>query len=110
MRNSRSGSLFVDRPIPGDVAGAVWAVLVEHAGASPRPHARADFVSNAREGTWSEWRFMGDLGYGGKVWNAYQSFRVTCYAENETPERLAIVQKVNPLLQQIHNDWRARVG
>lgn len=75
--------------------------VLESAGAEPRmrvPFVR-DFMSNDPP---SEWRFIGKLGFGGKF--RYGTFcaplyRVDCYPEDETPERLALIKDVNQKLQ-----------
>lgn len=73
----------------------VYDVLVEHAGASEG--TRNSFVHNhTPPETCLEWRFIGDLGFGGKYRNGKNV--VTCYQEDETPERLAIIVKTNAAL------------
>ncbi len=77
---------------------AIFNILVKHAGASE--DLRESFLYNW--GT-SEFRFCGKLGPGGKFWNDGGGFRVDCYKEDETPERLAIMEKVNKLLLELPN-------
>ena len=77
----------------------VWDVLMELAGATE--YRRADFVHHA--GTHKpgelEYRFKGALGFGGKVWSTYDGlWRVTCYSEDETSERLAMIDATNARL------------
>jgi hypothetical protein len=64
----------------------VFDVLVKHAGASET--MRENFMYkmlewNARDdwGTW-EFRFMGNLGMGGKFWLTAESFHVSAYSED----------------------------
>jgi hypothetical protein len=52
------------------------------------------FVEGCRE-----YRFMGALGFGGKFWQ--QSMTVTCYPEDETPERRAIIERANAALADL---------
>lgn len=42
-----------------------------------------------------EWRFQGHLGFGGKFWRAHRGHDVTCYPESETPQRLALIARLN---------------
>jgi len=77
----------------------IWHILADHAGASRNEYDRHGFVIEAMSGKWTEWRFIGKLGHGGKVWNNCGRVYVTCYSEDETPERLAIIEKVNSLLK-----------
>ena len=47
----------------------------------------------------NEYRFCGNLGFGGKFWfNDDGEMYVTCYPEDETPERLAMIEKARNLL------------
>ena len=41
----------------------------------------------------NEWRFCGSLGFGGKYWS--EDNRVSCYSEDETPEREEIIKLTN---------------
>jgi hypothetical protein len=87
----------------------VWDLLVEHAGA--RPDDRHSFVYSMIEQRYlahndsfqtSEWRFQGVLGFGGKLYRGYpKELRVGFYREDTTPEREAIRDKVNLLLQEL---------
>lgn len=82
---------------------AVWDVLVKHAEAPGHDSDRYDFCV-----TWpecGEYRFQGALGFGGKVWapRLGRPARVTCYPEDRTPERIAIIERVNDLLDDL--DW-----
>lgn len=74
----------------------IYDQLVEHAGA-PEP-GRADFVAFVGSRTTCEYRFQGSLGFGGKFWNADSRYYVTCYREDETPERAERIRRVNALL------------
>jgi hypothetical protein len=75
---------------------AVWDVLVEMAGA--REEERAQFVHHAETTKPGdlEYRFMGKLGFGGKVWSLYNGgWRIDCYLEDSTPARRKIIEAVN---------------
>lgn len=52
-----------------------------------------------------EWRFQGHLGFGGKYRN--ETNRVDCYQEDETPERLAIIEKINAALKELEDEKEA---
>lgn len=79
----------------------VYDILVKTGGASE--YDRAAFVYDHLDKQYpcTEWRFCGHLGFGGK----YRSERntVDCYREDETPERLAIMQKVNEQLKGLNH-------
>lgn len=77
-------------------ADRIWTILVEECGA--REDGREDFLRlfpGCRE-----YRFMGALGFGGKVYaNGRYSdgavARVGCYREDQTPERLQSIRRAN---------------
>lgn len=46
-----------------------------------------------------EYRFVGALGFGGKLWANSGRVYVTCYREDETPERLAFIEGANADLE-----------
>lgn len=75
-----------------------WDILIAEAGASDKERERRQFVSYFLTAQNPEWRFMGKLGSGGKVRFNGDYLYVTCYLEQETPERLEIIEKVNEKL------------
>jgi hypothetical protein len=77
-----------------DQANAVYDVLVEHAGASEEQ--RDEFVIMHVNGRCDEYRFIGSLGFGGKFWR--HDWRVSCYREDETPERVEAIRITNEAL------------
>lgn len=97
-------------PTAPAVYDRAYSILVEHAGAPEsmrgafvRQHVEqaTDFVANRWD---TEWRFCGSLGYGGKFWvKSWPEFHFTvnCYREDETPERLAIIEAVNLKLKEL---------
>jgi hypothetical protein len=52
-----------------------------------------------------EYRFIGALGFGGKFWpgsgDELNPPYVTCYQEDETPERRAMIDKANKRLKEL---------
>jgi hypothetical protein len=96
-------------PLSEADASAIWQVLVDHAGVSNDPYDRASFVCSQAETVVQEWRFMGALGSGGKfrrnrVWigdTRTESWTVDCYPEDETPQRLAVIDKTNEALAEL---------
>lgn len=69
---------------------SIFTILVEIGGANES--MRSSFIHNHIDGC-KEWRFMGYLGYGGKYRS--KSNTVDCYLEDETPNRLEIIEKLN---------------
>jgi hypothetical protein len=78
-----------------ELAEAVYQVLVDtcRANSSGLSGFVYNFTSND---TGREWRFQGSLGFGGKFW--YPEMAVDCYLEDETPDRLASIDKANSML------------
>lgn len=86
-----------------EIANKVWDILVEHAGAY-EGH-RESFI-HAQEQNSSEFRFSGELGFGGKLWVSLRSphrqpVYVSYYKEDESKVREAIVERVNLLLKEL---------
>lgn len=91
-----------------DLKNAIYDILVEEAGADPGEYTTLAFPHHWPE--CREWRFKGDLGFGGKIWArriygkngeaAYHVY-VTCYPEDKTSEREAIIQKTNARLAEL---------
>lgn len=91
-------------------ANKIYDVLLAHCGPFPSYSNRVSFV---REFTsinhTNEWRFIGNLGFGGKFWDSKfwgsnRRFYVSCYREDETPERLRIIATVNAELSKIKEE------
>lgn len=83
-------------PLSYDQATAVYTALVKGAGA--REEDRAEFVFHICRGV-SEYRFIGSLGHGGKFWP--ETWRVSCYQEDETSERVAAIRRTNLELSRL---------
>lgn len=49
-----------------------------------------------------EWRFYGYLGFGGKFWCYNDSWYVSCYQEDVTPERLRSIELANRILRNLY--------
>ena len=80
----------------------VYDALVKFCGASDRAYDREHFVAvQCAEEPPTEWRFQGSLGFGGKFWRDNGRFRVSCYPEDETPERLKALSETNMVLSRL---------
>ncbi len=71
-------------------------------------HLKDAFFYHLKHGG-QEFRFQGKLGFGGKFYYRpnYQSNEprayVSCYLEDETPERLRIIKEANAALEQCYD-------
>lgn len=83
-------------------ARRVWGILVNHAGAVDTDSNWVSFrqwFDKAFAKGGDEYRFIGSLGFGGKFWLHHRDgMYVTCYREDETPERLATIEDTNRCL------------
>lgn len=93
-------------PVTEAYARACYAIVVEECGASDDRRDADSFVFHATGGRWSEWRFCGSLGMGGKLWRpdpweGGRPARVTCYPEDETPRMTAAMERANARLAEV---------
>jgi hypothetical protein len=87
-------------PVPNRrLAREIYKLLVSLAGADDREDVRERFVSYLTEDENPEWRFCGSLGFGGKFHASNSKWWVSCYREDETPERLEVIRKLNKALE-----------
>lgn len=87
----------------------VYQVLVEECGANPDKLVYFT-LNQGRQNVNrmpSEYRFMGALGTGGKFYRATGDTRwyVTCYHEDRTPERAAMIERANERLAKLHSQF-----
>jgi hypothetical protein len=89
---------LIHGPLTAEQANVIYDVLVEHANAWPR--GRANFVHCQTEDHCNEYRFQGDLGFGGKFWRANDRWYVTAYPEDiaAQPKRQRIIDETNAAL------------
>jgi hypothetical protein len=87
-----------------DEASLIWDILKDECGASEVwRDAFTHWVVDQRM-VGQEFRFQGDLGFGGKVWFYLDKIYVNCYREDETPERLAMMSHANLRLDHFVQD------
>lgn len=79
-------------------ANAIYDLLQEHCEASD--YWRENFVHEQTHGC-REYRFQGALGFGGKFYSDRDAWRVGCYREDDTPERLAMIDIANAALVEL---------
>jgi hypothetical protein len=86
-------------------AGAVWQVLVDECGANADDESMVyqfKHYVTTHTGTFGhEFRFMGALGFGGKFYINGGGTYVSCYPEDQTPERLAMIDLANDRIHLI---------
>ena len=83
-----------------ETANKIYDVLVSIGGADEM--MRDAFVGyHLDEQQYHEWRFAGKLGFGGKYRSEYN--KVDCYREDETPDRLRLINEINGALAGFKN-------
>ena len=92
-----------------NLSNRIYDILVAHAGAYDDKGGcvRIQF-RYFMESEGKEFRFQGRLGFGGKFrkdggWNG-NVWHVTCYSEDETPERRRIIEQTNEALADLRSD------
>lgn len=84
-------------------AQKIYDVLIVCCGAPQ--HLHDDCVQWMIDGAPArEFRFQGSLGFGGKLYITRQRWRVSCYSEDETPERLAAIERANKRLAELRSE------
>lgn len=88
-----------------EILGKMYDILVAHAGARNDSYDRKSFVQCALNWDYRfgfEYRFMGSLGFGGKIWlPLHREPYISCYQENETPDRKEAIDQVNAELSRL---------
>jgi hypothetical protein len=81
----------------------ILRILIEECGWNPSETNREMFAYHYDKADHGplEYRFMGALGWGGKLHMDGDRLYVTCYRENETPERLAMIERANRRLAEL---------
>lgn len=86
-------------------ARSVYALLLL-LGAPASAEANFIFQFTQSPGTVpSEWRFQGMLGGGGKLYLERERWRVGCYKEDDTPERIEKIAAANALLDLLRQRY-----
>lgn len=90
--------------IDEQLANDIYDLLVKYCGAhdDADTYSRQSFVNTVIRPGWVEFRFCGDLGFGGKIWHNSNKLYVTAYSEDETPIRLAAIEHVNRKLALLY--------
>ena len=92
-----------------DYADRILGILRTHCGANLRGDEWnfRRFVEGALGNAFNdEYRFIGSLGFGGKVWIERRAWRVSCYPEDETGERREAIATANAELAKLHSEYR----
>lgn len=89
-------------PLMWEQASLAYDVLVEECGAAES--MRSEFIREHMKQPWywpTEFRFQGNLGFGGKFWNETGGWRVSCFSEDETSDRSQRMLKANQRLEAL---------
>jgi len=92
----------MERKLDANDMSAIYTMLVKVCGA--REEDRDQFMYNQMEKHHpTEWRFCGNLGFGGKFWRNAGRLYVSCYREDETDDMRATIKKANEWLDVFGN-------
>jgi len=89
-----------------DQANQVWAILITTCGAGD-DDMRQQFVRHSGNTHGLEFRFCGDLGFGGKIY-VQEPPQVNCYIEDTTTQREEMIAAANEQLCLLWRDWEKR--
>ena len=82
-------------------ANAIYDLLVKM-GDAPKTYQEHFVLHFTSEEPPREWRFQGSLGFGGKFYVDRDRWRVGCYREDDTPERLRTIEEMNKALERLY--------
>lgn len=86
----------------------VFDLLVKIGGAPESMRSNFVYIHAEPESDCDEYRFQGKLGFGGKY--RRKTNRVDCYREDESPNRLKIIERLNSMLQALERTESVRTG
>lgn len=89
-------------PYADQIADLIYDVLVLECGASNSADARSAFVASINGGC-EEYRFQGNLGFGGKLYIEADRWRVGCYPEDSTSAIRAMIGRANVRLKALRS-------
>ena len=91
--------------LTGAQAHKVYDVLVQECQAPEGQRAAFVYHATSQDSNeWAgwEWRFQGSLGFGGKYYHQHSGRQwVSCYPEDETPERNEAIQRADARLEAL---------
>lgn len=90
------------------MANEIYDILVKEAGAPESMRRSFLQVQTDEHDPCREYRFIGDLGFGGKFWVNNDRLYVNCYREDETKARTKIIERVNGLLEIVQTKYRCQ--
>jgi hypothetical protein len=90
--------------MPIALANLIWDILVADAGAMEQERNSFIQAQTRDEYRCTEFRFCGDLGFGGKFWVNNDRIYVSCYPEDMTKKRGDIIEKVNAKLAALKQE------
>lgn len=85
-------------------ANQVWEILVKNCKVYNSEGNKNSFINCAIHHGITEYRFQGNLGFGGKLWGNRSPLVVSCYREDETSERLQVIKNTNEELSKLQTE------
>jgi hypothetical protein len=94
---------YPDFIITFDIANSIVDILVEHCGVNA--NRRKTIVDDLMWGKLTEYRFQGNLGFGGKLNYNNSKIYISYYLEDKTPEKELMVEIANNKLSEIYSKY-----
>jgi hypothetical protein len=95
--------------ITNELANRIYDVLVKACETDEASRQRfIYYITNPAQS--HEWRFIGSLGFGGKLYHNHGRIYVGCYWEDETEERRMTIDRANQELSKIVGGVAVRHG
>lgn len=101
--NQLEQTKYPDFIITFDIANSIIDILVEHCGVNA--NRRKTIIDDLMWGNLTEYRFQGNLGFGGKLNYNNSKIYVSYYPEDKTPEKELMVEIANNKLSEIYTKY-----
>lgn len=100
--NQLKQTKYPDFTITFDIANSIVDILIEHCGVAA--NRRNSIVEELMWQQLTEYRFQGELGFGGKLKHKHNKLYVDYYPEDKTTQREQMVQAANTKLEKIYKE------
>lgn len=98
-----------DLTLNENISNKIYDILVEECGANETK--RENFVWSMCDSKYPthEYRFIGNLGFGGKVWNlGHKAWYVSCYKEDNNEVKQKAIDRANEKLLVLWEEFNGR--
>ncbi|MEE8368274.1 MAG: hypothetical protein V3S30_08145 [Thermoanaerobaculia bacterium] len=93
-----------------EIANQIYDILVADCRAAESMRDSWIYHQTKADDFTHEWRFSGNLGFGGKFWRGWDAWYVDAYSEDYTQEREKIIAATNKKLTALREEFRVSSG